>query len=403
MKKQSVRIISFIIIFAFFIGFIPETDLTALIPARAHADEIPAAFSLPESVLGAEMRDGQWQYALRKDETFAVITGYDGVETAVSVPESVGGYDVVGVVSKALSGKTQVTLPGTVYYIAEDAFGEGMPEITAPNGSYALFWASAHGFSYQTGKDYELVPGVIDYTDAPSWRIQKRGESYVTFDALTSMPLKVGSLFLMRDARRMEFFFRVVELFPEDGGMLASVEIPDVSEVFINYETTVDVTLTADDFTPADGVTVDKAPPRLRSVSSGSDTKTTPISANISGKTKGGMKWSGSAGGNFSETVNYTVTIVDGEVINTKLTKTESNEFFVKIECSASTKVLGEINKARGLAEKKAKGETITEEEYDFLESLGGIIQGGKGSISASFEDSEAFDDLLDSYFEVID
>ena len=404
MKKQGTRIISLFIILMLFIGFVPETCLPRLFTVKAHAEEIPAAFSLEESPLGKEMQDGQWRFALREEDGYAVITGYDDKEPVISVPEYLGGYDVVGVASDALTEQAQVTLPGTVYYLAEDAFGKTTPEIVAPNGSYALWWASTHGFTYRTGKDYELVPGVIDYTDASSWRVRKRGESNVAFDALTAMPLTVGSLFLMRDTRGMDFFFRVVELRPEGDGMLASVEVPKVSEVFINYETTVDVALTRDDFIPAEGVTVEKNSSLLRSVSSGSDTTTTPISASISGKTKGGMAWSGSAGGNFKETVTYTVTIVNGEITNTELTKTESNEFFIKLECSGATKLLTEKNKARALAEKKAKGETITQEEYDWLDDFRiGCKIDHLSSDTLSLSDLEAYSKALDAYEKVLD
>ena len=369
MKKQWNRVLALVLLFALFLSLMPETDLSRIFVPAAHAEErdIPEAFSLEDSPLGAEKTSGLWHYALR-EEGYAVVTGYDGTERDLTVPNLLGGYYVVGIASGALTGRERIELPLSVYYLAEDAFGDSTPEIVAPNGSYSLCWADSHGLPYSTGRDYDLVPGVLDYTALPHWRVQKRGEEHVAFDPVSALPLSEGSLFLMRDTRGLDYFYRVTSLTEEDGLVIAQVVIPDeVSDVFINYRTTAEIDLTAADFVPADGVTVGRTAGEnevsASTLSKWSDEKVTPVYLNISGKTKGGMSWSGSAGVDIKEKITYTVNINEGIISEMTMSKSETNETFVKVECSAAEKNFAKIKKAREMQEKKEKREEITKEK----------------------------------------
>ncbi len=309
MKKQGIRAIVFVILFSMFLGFMPETDLSRYFIPKAHAaQDIPEAFSLEESSLGSETVSGRWRYAMREDG-YAVVTGYEGSEKDLSVPGMLDGRYVVGVASRALTGLEKITLPLSVYFLAEDAFGDSTPEIVAPNGSYGLYWADTHGLSYSTGRDYDLVPGVLDYTLLPQSRVQKRGDEHVAFDPVSALPLREGSLFLMRDTRGLDYFYRVISLSEDSDFVIAQVKIPEeISDVFINYNTTAEIDLTAEDFVPADGVIVgggagDESEISASTVSSWTEEKEKPVSLKISGKTEGGMDWSGSVGCTLKEKI----------------------------------------------------------------------------------------------------
>ena len=106
MNRRVLRTISVLLLIAMFIGFVPETELNwnFLKPARAHAEAGADlnAFSLPVSELGREEKAGNWRYALREDDGYAVVTGYTGTEVELSVPASLGGKAVVGLASGAL-------------------------------------------------------------------------------------------------------------------------------------------------------------------------------------------------------------------------------------------------------------------------------------------------------------
>ena len=160
----------------------------------AEAEHVPEAFSLSESPLGESLVSGLWHYALREVDGYAVITGYDGTESSVTIPALLDAHDVVGIAKNALEDRDKVVLHGNILYLAENAFGTSSPEIVSLNGTYGFYWASVHGFAHSTGKDYELVPGVIDYTDAPKGRIQKRSEEYVAFNRLEGLRLNEGSI-----------------------------------------------------------------------------------------------------------------------------------------------------------------------------------------------------------------
>jgi len=387
MNQTLKRTLALLMIFCLMIGFVPMEGMRDLIPqasAESGKDavrnaEIPKAFSLPDSPLGVEHSSGPWRYALRVSDGYAVITGYDGADTDLVVPQELDGIDVVGLAAKALAQAEHVTLHTNIFYLAEDCFGKDLREITAPNGSLGLYWASTHDVTYSTGKDYDLVPGVIDYTDAMPDRVVKRGESHVVFGKLESRPLQVGSLFFMRDARDMEFFFRVLELKEQGDSMIATVEIPEVADAIINYQTTVAVDLTADDFIPADGVTVVESPASEKTISTTRNNKETTMEIGPFGALKetgrnDSTKVSVDISGKVvsKNTVIYTVNIENGVFTATEYTQEQTLETSVTISAKAEENLLKEYGQAQETLKKLSEGKPASEEEKSKLKAIAG-------------------------------
>ena len=175
---------------------------------------------LEQAPLGDERTSGQWRYALRETDGYAVITGYDGDETCLTVPMQLDGADVVGLAPQALAGRQlkSIALHSNILTIAADAFGSETPEILAPNGSYALYYAQKHQLAWRTQQDYVLQPHVIDFSDALGGRISRRGDSHVLFA-------------------------------PLEGSILASVERPAIAETIVELKLDNSVTLSEAEFT----------------------------------------------------------------------------------------------------------------------------------------------------------
>lgn len=202
---------------------------------------------LEQAPLGDERTSGQWRYALRETDGYAVITGYDGDETCLTVPMQLDGADVVGLAPQALAGRQlkSIALHSNILTIAADAFGGETPEILAPNGSYA----QKHQLAWRTQQDSVLQPHVIDFSDALGGRINRRGDSHVLFAPLEGSRLEVGDIFWMFDARGVEYFYRVTALSWQDGSILASVERPAIAETIVELKLDNSVTLSEAEFT----------------------------------------------------------------------------------------------------------------------------------------------------------
>lgn len=215
-------------------------------------------YMLEQAPLGDERTSGEWRYALRETDGYAVITGYDGDETCLTVPMQLDGADVVGMAPRALAGRQlkSIALHSNILTIAADAFGSETPEILAPNGSYAIYYAQKHQLAWRTQQDYVLQPHVIDFSDALGGRISRRGDSHVLFAPLEGSRLEVDDIFWMFDARGVEYFYRVTALSWQDGSILASVERPAIAETIVELKLDNSVTLSEADFIPAEGVEV---------------------------------------------------------------------------------------------------------------------------------------------------
>lgn len=333
-KFYNQTIILFIIVVIFFY-VIPSTCLTKLFPKAIASDfyvEIPPAFSLEDSPLMESQKSGLWQFALRETDGYAVIIGYTGVETDISIPAQLDGYDVIGIASNALSGKSSIRLHGNILYIAPDAFGSNKPTIISPNGTYGLYWAYLHEFTYSTGRDYDLVPGVIDFTDAIKGRIQKRGDDYILFGKLEASRLSVGSLIWITDSRGLEYFYRITSLVTQSDGVLANIITPEkASDVIINYKAENEITLNMKDFIPAEGVFINISSPSSKTISEDESSDSTSLTVTVPVKAK---KWGNneakksegtiSATGTINNKVKYKIYYTNGEPELTELIEKQS-------------------------------------------------------------------------------
>jgi len=254
MKCVTACFLAFVLVFP---GLAPAISWLEGKAARAQT-LLEQPYMLEQAPLGDKRTSGQWRYALRETDGYAVITGYDGDETCLTVPMQLDGADVVGLAPQALAGRQMqsIALHSNILTIAADAFGGETPEILAPNGSYALYYAQKHQLAWRTQQDYVLQPHVIDFSDALGGRISRRGDSHVLFAPLEGSRLEVGDIFWMFDARGVEYFYRVTALSWQDGSILASVERPAIAETIVELKLDNSVTLSEADFIPAEGVEV---------------------------------------------------------------------------------------------------------------------------------------------------
>ena len=88
----------------------PCGRLISIFLARAEGRETYQAYSLPESELGETHTQGDWEYALRESDGWAVITGYRGMANEVTLPLTIAGIDVVGIADGAFAGETLRTI-----------------------------------------------------------------------------------------------------------------------------------------------------------------------------------------------------------------------------------------------------------------------------------------------------
>lgn len=330
MKQQLKRILSLSLLMVMalnIIGPMLGDALSDALAARAWA-EIPEAVSLSASETGDESAEGEWRYALRESDGYAVITGYDGPGGDVTIPTELGGAYVVGIADGALADVSlqSVKIHGNILLIGEDAFGVQKPLVRALNGSYALYYADRHGLEYTTGRDYTLVPGVVDFTDSEAGSLQPCGDNYVWIAEPEAMRLREGSVFYFEDARGLIFYYRVVALTPENGGMLAAVEDVELCEAIIEAHIRDTYYFTADDFIPAAGVQVRQgAGSRAAAMDSAQDTVSIDfVDLKIPGQndTSAGLK------GNHTTTTStsYVVDIVNGEVLYMSTEETVVND-----------------------------------------------------------------------------
>ena len=71
------------------------------------------------------LTDGDWEYTVSNNE--ATVTGYTGSLTDITIPSTLGGYDVTAIGNNAFKSKTSltgVTLPNTLVSIGEYAFSD---------------------------------------------------------------------------------------------------------------------------------------------------------------------------------------------------------------------------------------------------------------------------------------
>ena len=211
---------------------------------------------LPEAALGETLQSGDWLYAVRGGDGYAALIGYTGdSREEMILPSSLGGRDLASIEPGALAncGASKVHIPGSVLRISETAFGDLRPALFTLSGSAGEAFAASNGLECRSERSYRLADGVVDLTDAKTDRIRRRGDSWVWINRLEGLRLTAGSIFFYKDARDIENGYRVLSMEEENGGFLLRVEMPEASEIVVDYTFSNTISLTADDFIPAEG------------------------------------------------------------------------------------------------------------------------------------------------------
>ena len=151
MRRTVATIMVLLLIFTYFEGL-------AISEAPDNTSE-RHVYELPLAELAEVRVSGEWQYALRADDGYAVITKYTGHATSIVIPAFLDGIDVVGIGSNVFedSAIEEISIHGNILTIDEDAFGELDIVILAKNGSYALYYAEDHDLSHVNTSNYTLT------------------------------------------------------------------------------------------------------------------------------------------------------------------------------------------------------------------------------------------------------
>ena len=328
-----------------------------LLLPQAQAEEttersVPSwAYELPQEPLGDERSSGEWRYALRAGDGYAVITGYDGNSVNLAAPAKLDGHDVVGIADGAFShAVAEITLHGNILYMGDSAFGDAQPVIRALNGSYALLWADSHGLPWQNVSTGVFMPDVVDFSDAPSGRVRRRGDAYVQLGQLEAQRVRTGSFIWLTDARGIVFYYRITALTPKGETVLAAVEVPEVGDVVRELSLTQTIDFTDGEFIPAEGAVMIDSPAGTKDRSTSSepmDGWTVDLSGGFEkalGK-KGSDELECRLVASASGTARYTVEVHNGVLTYYETTENE----VVNVDASIATRygVQGDVwNKA---------------------------------------------------------
>lgn len=141
---------------------------------------------------------GGWQYYV--EDGLAIIAGYTGNESALSIPDKFSKYPVAGIGEKAFSANgslASIYIPTNVTRIASNAF-EGLNGVTikAYNGSFALRYAEKHKNNTQLIglAGIEFADGVIDLTGVPTSEYYNLTDYGATFKATSATFLEAGQV-----------------------------------------------------------------------------------------------------------------------------------------------------------------------------------------------------------------
>lgn len=148
---------------------------------------------------GSAVAQDEWQYRV-DEEGYAYITSFGNAAAAsATVPEKLDQHWVRGIDAGAFldaSVLKQLTIPGTVLDIDENAFAGCNIVLRGYNGTAALSFAKNHGMSSENLSVLDFTPSVVDLTG-----IAHSDYSYVLngirMVKAQAERLKVGSLFFM--------------------------------------------------------------------------------------------------------------------------------------------------------------------------------------------------------------
>ncbi|MBR1685767.1 MAG: leucine-rich repeat protein [Clostridia bacterium] len=222
MTHRLLRNIAALLVLVFFVECLPTAFLGEqifLLHSNAEAeavkqqgdkvaDEQAATFSAIVDVARSRMltdqisNDGEWQYLVLPEYGYAVITGHTDQGTqAVTVPDVLGGADVVAMLENVFAGHSRlcdVTFSTNLYAVAEGALPRGVT-VNGYHGSYAQRWATQYGHPFANLSALDFVAGVIDCSDMDSSHFVRKSSTEVTMRSLEASRLQVGSVFFLPD------------------------------------------------------------------------------------------------------------------------------------------------------------------------------------------------------------
>ena len=173
--------------------------------------------------------DGDWKYLVSEDGS-AVITGYTGKETAVTIPAEVGGHPVKSIGDSAFynhSNLTSVTLPAGVEAIGNSAFSwcTGLTAVSIPDSVKTIGNAA---FSFCTSLGTVTIPDSVESIGESGFESCAKLKSVTLSNSLTEIS---ASLFERCDSLESIVIPDGVQTIGEDAFKrcenLKNVSIPD--------------------------------------------------------------------------------------------------------------------------------------------------------------------------------
>ena len=269
MKRALLKTIAFLLCLTFLTGIFPADQISNILPlnsvlaeastetqlqaleeqADATAETVDAALrkedllSRAESVLEEEGEriSGAWRYAVLREESWAVITGYDGDDTQeIEVPAFLDGFDVVALADGALSdlkNLRQVTLPINILAMGKNALPDGSV-VRANHGLYAETLARKTGHAFVSASEYDFVSGVVDLTGVLSENFYRVSEHEIWFRPLEARQLTVGSRFFLLDPdnKYQISYYQATDMSEtRDGFVVVRCSTPDVKSILYHY------------------------------------------------------------------------------------------------------------------------------------------------------------------------
>ena len=252
--KTFKRIIAVVLLASLLAGFIPvdatpkayaETPDASVVKAEGFDAYPETAAEL--AAQGKTLEEGGWQYVALPGTDYAAVVGYAGEASAeLSMPDVLGGLDVVAVAPGALSAQKQVEtlyIPGNVRAIGAAALPRGAA-VKAMNASYASFWAAENGYAFVNASTYDFREGVVDLSDVRVENFVRVSANEVWLRPLEATRLKVGSFFFLIDpdnAYQISYYKVTGTAQGRLGFTVFSCETPEVDSVLNYYKGTDEV------------------------------------------------------------------------------------------------------------------------------------------------------------------
>ncbi len=147
---------------------------------------------------GGGSASGDWIYV--PFDSLAVIIGYTGTDTSITVPDQVNGLDVIGLTDGVFSGLrvVSVMIPGNVMAMGSSALPVGAA-VKGYNGTYAQTWARRNGHAFENASRFDFRTGVVDMTGIRSENFVRVSAEEIWLRDLEAKRLAEGKRFFLLD------------------------------------------------------------------------------------------------------------------------------------------------------------------------------------------------------------